>query len=92
MEKLFEGVGTALLTMPPGLAAVVILALAVMALVYAWRKAGEEARRERTAADTARAETSGAHTAHILAELKSIGDNVEQIKTDMKVLMDRGRK
>ncbi len=92
MDKLLEGVGTALMTMPPGLAALVIVAVALVALVYAWRRAGDEAKRERAAAEQAKAETASAQLAAINTALGQIKSGQDDIHSDIKVLLDRGRK
>jgi hypothetical protein len=99
MEKLFEGIGTAIGNMPPAGAAVVILALAAMGLVYVWRKSGEEAKREKARADDAQAKAEAAYEAGISAQLGSLISGQEKvlsdmgtIKSDLRVLLERGHK
>ncbi len=83
-EGLFDGVGKAIANMPPTLAALVIMGLAVAGLVYAWRRSGEEAKRERVRAD--QAEADGLH-----GKLDAISADVSEIKTGIEILKDRMR-
>ncbi len=81
-EGLFDGAGQAIANMPPALAALVIMGLAVSALTYLWRKSGDEAKRERARADQATAE--GLH-----GKLDAIADDVTAIRTGIEILKDR---
>lgn len=91
MEKLLEGVGAALMNMPPGLAAIVIVILGGGALSYAWRRAGEEAKRERAEAEKAKSETVNTHLAAINTTIGKIKDGQDEMHSDIKVLLDRKR-
>lgn len=83
-EGLFDGAGQAIANMPPALAALVIMGLAVAALAYAWRKSGDEAKREKVRAD--KAESDGVH-----GKLDAIAGDVAAILTGIEVLKDRKR-
>ena len=83
-EGLFDGIGKAIAGMPPTLAALVIMGLAVAGLVYAWRRSGEEAKREKLRAE--KAEADGVH-----GKLDAIAGDVAAILTGIEVLKDRKR-
>lgn len=98
MDALANALGALLKELPPALAAAVLLGGFVVALVYAWRRAGvaaererEAAQREREAADKARADAAGAQAAQLAATLGRIEEAVGDVATDIKVLLDRGR-
>ena len=92
MEKLFEGIGSALVAMPPAYAAVVIIALAALGLAYAWRRAGEEAKREKANAQDARDANTGANMRHLIDGQNEVLSGVERIERALAVLMDRGKR
>lgn len=83
-EGLFDGAGQAIANMPPALAALVIMGLAVIALAYSWRKSGDAAKRERARAEQATAD--GLH-----GKLDAIAGDVAAILTGIEVLKDRKR-
>ena len=83
-EGLFDGIGKAIANMPPTLAALVIMGLAIAGLAYAWRKSGDEAKRERARADQATAD--GLH-----GKLDAIAGDVAAILTGIEILKDRKR-
>ena len=83
-EGLFDGIGKAIANMPPTLAALVIMGLAVAGLVYAWRRSGEEAKREKLRAE--KAEADGVH-----GKLDAIAGDVSSILTGIEILKDRKR-
>ena len=83
-EGLFDGAGKAIANMPPTLAALVIMGLAIAGLAYAWRKSGDEAKREKVRAD--KAEADGVH-----GKLDAIAGDVAAILTGIEVLKDRKR-
>ena len=87
-EGLFDGAGKAIANMPPTLAALVIMGLAIAALVYAWRKSGDEAKREK-----ARSEADGIHGKldGLAEKLDGLAGGLTDIKTGIEVLKDRRR-
>lgn len=96
MEKLFEAIGTALGSMPPALAAVVIIALFGLALVYLWRRSGEEARRQRDVEEAARKTGTearldglGDKIDGLHPKIEVLIEHIQEIRTDVAVLRDR---
>jgi len=87
MEKLLEGIGS----LPPALLAITVVALAIIALVYAWRKAGIEAKAERARAQNARDDGQAARFDEVLRAIEGVADVAAEIKTGVEVLKDRGR-
>lgn len=91
MDKLLEAIGASLAGMPPAWAASVILGLAVMGLIYAWRKAGEEAKREKSKAAEERAGAHGASLARVEERQLEIMETLTEVNSGVRVLLDRRR-
>lgn len=91
MDKFLEIVATSVSQMPPSVAAFVILALAVLAMLYAWRKAGEEAKREWGIARAGATETDR-KLDEILEALHEFRDALQGLQTGIEVLKDRGKR
>jgi membrane protein implicated in regulation of membrane protease activity len=89
MEELAKAIGAALSAMSPVLQAVVILGASVAGLVYVWRRSGEEAKRDREKAESARVGTDSAVLKAIKDDVAAIKDDFGAMKTDLKILLDR---
>lgn len=86
MNEIIEVVGPILKAMPPWLAGVVIIAMSIAAVIYAYRRAGEEAKTERAKFD------GGVHSRLdvINKSVEAINDKIDLIHTGIEVLKDRG--
>jgi len=89
LDGLGAGIGSAISGMPPTLAAIVIMGLAVVGLVIVWRRSGAEAVREKDRADAA--EKSGLHGKldGLHGKLDTLADEVDTIKGGVALIMDR---
>lgn len=77
--------------LPPALAGLVIIAVAVAVLAYSWRRATDEAKRERGKAETSTAALSDHKLDSILATVTATAERVADIHTAVEVLKDRKR-
>jgi len=91
-EGLWNGIGTAISAMPPELAALVILAVFAMVLAYSWRKATDEAKRERGKAESAVTGLSEQKLDAIIGTVNATAERVVDMQTDIAVIKDRGVK
>lgn len=91
-EGLWNGVGTAISAMPPELAAIVILGLFVTVLVYSWRRATDEAKKERGKAESAVVGLSEHKLDAIIATVGATAERVVDMQADLAVIKDRGAK
>lgn len=89
-KGLWDGVGTAISAMPPEIAAIVILALFAMVLVYSWRRATDEAKKERGRAENAAQGLSDHKLDAILSTVNATAERVVEMQTDIAVIRDRG--
>ena len=87
-----DGIWPIIANLPPAWAAFTVISLAALGLAYAWRKAGDEARRERAKAQDARDASSDALISRIADRQSEVLDVLTDIKSDVRVLIDRGRK
>ena len=86
MEKdAINGLATLLNSLPPWLAATVVLAVSAFGVMYLWRKSGEEAKREQAA----KANSDAARVGIIIEMLEESRDTLGEIKTDIAILKDR---
>lgn len=86
MEKdAINGFATLLNSLPPWLAATVVLAVSAFGVMYLWRKAGEEMKREKAAKESGEAARIGL----IIEMLEESRDTLGDIKTDVAILKDR---
>lgn len=74
--------------LPPWMAATVILAMCMFGLAYLWRKSGEEAKREKAA----KASGLDARLDVILSEVRDNTDMLIEVKSDLAILKDRGKR
>lgn len=76
-------------TLPPTLAAALVMTMAVVGLVIVWRRSGDEAKREKFRAEAA--EKSGLHGKldGLHSKLDAVADEVDVIKGGVALLMDR---
>ncbi len=88
-EKFWEAFGSILGGMPPALAGVVLIALALAVLAYSWRRATDEAKKEREKAATSTAALSDQKLDAILSTVTATADRVADIHTVVEVLKDR---
>jgi len=80
---LFDGIGKAIAAMPPTLAALVIMFLAVVALVYLFRRAGDEAKREKARADEAVANGTHAKLDAIHGAVSEVAGEIGELRLDV---------
>lgn len=88
-EGLWSGIGAAIAAMPPEIAAIVILALSAMLLVYSWRRATDEAQKERAKAQEAAAGLDTHKLDSILSAVNTTAEKVADIKEVVAILKDR---
>jgi hypothetical protein len=91
-DDFWKTIGAILGEMPPALAGLVVIAASVAVLVYSWRRATDEAKKERAKATDAGSALSDHKLDAILAAVTSTAEHVADIHTDLAVLRDRGRK
>lgn len=90
-DDFWATIGAILGQMPPALAGFVIIAVAVAVLVYSWRRATDEAKKERGKAETSTAALSDHKLDSILATVTATAERVADIHTAVEVLKDRKR-
>jgi hypothetical protein len=88
-ETFWDSFAALLKLMPPTLAGVVLIALAGAVLVYSWRKATDEARKEKAKASTSVAALSEQKLDAILGAVNATAERVADIHTVVEVLKDR---
>jgi len=72
-------------SLPPWLAATVVLAVSGFGVMYLWRKSGEEVKKEQAA----RANGTDARIGMIIEKQDESYDMLVEIKTDLAILKDR---
>ena len=82
---MINGIASLLISLPPWLAATVILGASAFGIMYLWRKSGEEMKRE----NAAKANSDAARIGVIIDMLGESRDTLGEIKTDMAILKDR---
>ena len=73
------------------MAGLVLIALAVAVLAYSWRRATDEAKREKAKAENSTAALSDHKLESILATVNATAERVADIHTAVEVLKDRKR-
>lgn len=91
MEALGQAIGAVLSGLPPTVGAAVVVAATIGGLIYIWRLAGRDAKRERADAERARDGVIIARLDDIKAELADMTARVEAVQTSVAILMDRRR-
>ena len=91
-ETFWDSFAALLKSMPPTLAGVVLIALAGAVLVYSWRKATDEARKEKAKASNSVAALSDHKLDAILGTVAATAERVADIHTAIEVLKDRGKR
>ena len=91
MEALGQAIGAVLSGLPPMVGAAVVVAATIGGLIYIWRLAGRDAKRERADAERARDGAIIARLDDIKAELADMTARVEAVQTSVAILMDRRR-
>jgi len=89
---LFDGIGKAIAAMPPALAAIVIMGLSIVALVYLFRRAGDEAKREKHRADDAVASGTHAKLTAIHDTVVSVEGKIDDLRLEVARAVGGGRK
>ena len=90
-DDFWSTIGAILGQLPPALAGLVIIAVAVAVLAYSWRRATDEAKRERGKAETSTAALSAHKLDSILSTVTATAERVADIHTAVEVLKDRKR-
>lgn len=90
-EDFWASIGAILRQMPPALAGLVIIAVAVAVLVYSWRRATDEAKKERAKSETSSAALSDHKLDSIISTVTATAERVADIHTAVEVLKDRKR-
>ena len=91
MEALGQAIGAVLSGLPPMVGAAVVVAATIGGLIYIWRLAGRDPKRERPDAERARDGAIIARLDDIKAELADMTARVEAVQTSVAILMDRRR-
>lgn len=98
MEALGQAIGGVLSGLPPMMGAGLIILCIMAALVWLWKTAGRDAKREREAAQAAREGSLLAQIATLSRDVDGLRDEVregvkimEDVKTSVAVLVDRRR-
>jgi hypothetical protein len=90
-EEFWSTIGAILGQLPPEFAGFVIIAIAGAVLAYSWRRATDEAKKERAKAENSTAALSDHMLRSILATVNATSEHVSEIKTDVAILKDRKR-
>jgi divalent metal cation (Fe/Co/Zn/Cd) transporter len=95
-ETFWDSFAALLKSMPPTLAGVVLIVMAGAVLVYSfmftWRKATDEARKEKAKASNSVAALSDHKLDAILGTVAATAERVADIHTAIEVLKDRGKR
>lgn len=91
-EKFWDTVSAVLGGLPPAVAGFVLLVLAAAVLVYSWRRATDEAKKERGKAESTVAAMSDQKLDAILTVVNATAERVADMQTDLAVLRDRGKR
>lgn len=90
-EDFWATIAAILGQLPPALAGFVIIAVAVAVLAYSWRRATDEAKKERSKAESSTAALSDHKLESILSTVTATAERVADIHTAVEVLKDRKR-
>jgi hypothetical protein len=90
-EEFWATIGAILGQLPPEFAGVAIIAIAGAVLAYSWRRATDEAKREKAKAENSTAALSDHKLDSILSTVAATAERVADIHTAVEVLKDRKR-
>ena len=88
-DTFWTGLIEVLKSLPPALAGLVLVIMALAVLGYSWRKATEEAKREKTRAETSVAALDAHKLDAILQIVSASAEKIGEIHTTTEVLKDR---